>query len=121
MDTQMIINIVVSLVAFVIVFLFFYIRDIRRLKAKKKKKVIAEVKYLMLRNNIKEEYLLNKKFLALTSFINAFIISFVFFIIELFNWHIIFKLMIGFILTLALIYSIYGILGNILEKRSNKK
>ncbi len=121
MDKQMMINLIVSLVAFVIVFLFFYIRDIRRLKSKKKKTMITEVKYLMLRNNIKEEYLLNKGFFALTAFINAFIISFVFFIIELLHWHIVLRLMVGFVLTIALIYSIYGILGNILEKRSNRK
>ncbi len=120
MSTEMIVNIVLSAIAFIFVFLFFYIRDMRRLKSKKKK-VITEVKYLMLRNNIKEEYLLNKGFLALTAFINAFIISAVFFFIEVLHWHILFKLMLGFVLTLALIYSIYGILGNILEKRSEKK
>ena len=120
MSTQMIINIILTILAFIFVFFFFYIRDLHRLKAKKKKVVITEVKYLMLRNNIKEEYLLNKKFLALTAFLNAFIIAVVFFLIELLDWHIIFKLMVGFVLTLGLIYSVYGILGNILEKRSKK-
>lgn len=123
MKDQIMINSIISLVAFVIIFGFFYLRDLKRLNSKKKKdkkNQIVEIKYLMLRNNIKEEYLLNKGFFALTAGINAFIISSVFFLIEMLNWHIVLKLMLGFVLTLGLIYSIYGILGNILEKRSNK-
>lgn len=108
-------TLIVSIVAFIIIFIFCYISDLRKLKAKKDN--ILEIKFLTSSYDVLAKHLLNKGFIVLISFINSLIITITFIVIELLNLKIMYKMMLGFVLCIGLIYSIYGILGKILEKR----
>lgn len=114
-------TLIIAIIMFILIFFVSYLLNIFKLGVYAKEKVhkILEVRYLCIKFNIREETLLNKGFLLFTSLINSLIMTGVFLVIELLDMHIMFRLMIGFILLLGLIYSIYGILGKFLERRGN--
>ena len=109
------------------IFNYFIIYKLRYKRLKKKKLSKTELKdyigfsYLIPRfkldiNKIKE----NRMFFSL-SIINAFIVSITFMIIYIIPWNVGFKLMIGFVLLFALIYSLYEIYGRHLVKKGWEK
>ena len=117
-------DLVIAGFAFVVIsaFLyFFYMKKITPSKSKKKKKKeareIIEIRYLMITYNLKKEKLLTRNIILLISVIDAFIICSVFLVIGFIPYAIIWQLMVGFVLLLGLIYSIYNILGRILVKK----
>lgn len=117
-------EIIMSVVAFVSSILFFLIVNLSKLKLinsskkKRKKEVrITEIKYLIYKFNLKEEKLLQKKFIILFSLVNSLIVTAVFMVLMIFPYGIIWQILFGFILLIGLIYSIYGIIGSILLKR----
>lgn len=121
------IEIIIGGIVFILLSVFLYFYNIKIIKVsaknkkKKEKKELLEIKYLMIAYNLKKEKLLNKKIVLTISIIDAFIIASVFTIVELLPWDIMWKLMLGFVLLLGLIYAIYGILGRILVKKGYDK
>lgn len=55
------------------------------------------------------------------SFVNAFIISFTGVICTFADISIMWQMLLGFVFLTALIYAFYGIIGNILRRKYNKK
>ena len=119
------INIIISVVAFVVITVFLYLSNLRKISKKKKNKKknneIVEVRYLTITYNLQKEKLLQPKILFIISILDAFIICVVFLLVVLLPWKIYWQLLLGFVIMIGLIYSLYGILGKILEKRGYKK
>lgn len=119
------ITLIITAVAFIIVCLFLFLLNVNKInkikkgkkKRNKKEIFLIEAQYLNYKYKIKKDRLYTNKFAFLFAFINAFIISVTFAVIELIPWHFAFKMLIAFALLLGFIYSIYGIMGNILVKR----
>jgi len=119
------IMIISSVIAFVVIFIILFLLNVAKIdkikKGKKKRNnkdvFLIEVQYLFYKYKINKERLYTRGYAALFAFINAFIISVTFWAIELIPWHLAFKMLIGFVLLMGFIYSIYGILGSILVKR----
>ena len=122
-------NLIISAIAFVIMIIFFYLRNLYKIgklrKGKRKRKnksyEIIEVKYLSITQNLDKDKLLNSKIMLLFSIVNALIIDFVFLVVITLKMPIIVKMLMGLLLFLGLIYSVYGILGKILIKRGYDK
>ena len=116
-------NIIIAIVFFFIMVLFFYFKNMLKLVSKKKKKdnEIVEVKYLCLTSNIDKIKILNKRMIIVFSIINALIVDFVSMVVILLKVPIFVKFIVGLVLFMGLIYSIYGILGKILLKRGYGK
>ena len=120
------IDVIIGLIAFVVISAFLYLKYTSKLKIKPKKRKtknndILEVRFLMIAYNLKKEKLLKKKILLIISILDAFIISSVFITIQLLPWATIWKLLLGFVLLIGLIYAIYNIFGRILVKRGYDK
>jgi purine-cytosine permease-like protein len=96
-----------------------YLRNINNPKKKKKKKdeELLEILYLSGKFKIDKNKLNDKRILRMTSFINAFIISLVSVVIILIHINIILRLLIGFVLLMGLIYSLYELYGRYLKKK----
>ena len=122
-------NLIISAIAFVIMIIFFYLRNLYKMgklqKGKRKRKnksyEIIEVKYLSITQNLDKDKLLNSKIMLLFSVVNALIIDFVFLVVITLKIPIIVKMLMGLLLFLGLIYSVYGILGKIFIKRGYDK
>ena len=124
-------DLIISIIAFFIIFLFSYTFSMNKaniiLKKKKRKKnakkeiKIFGVTYLVLKFKLKKERLLTKKIIMIISLLEAFIISLVFFVINFLPLKMIWQMLIGFVLLFGLIYSIFGIFGSILLKRGYDK
>ena len=119
-------NMIIAIVAFILMIIFFYCRNMLKLNSqiknkKKKSNDILEVKYLCLTNKIDKTRLMNKKMMFIFSLINAIIVDFVFLIVIIIRVPIFFKFLIGLVLFIGLIYSIYGIFGKILVKKGYDK
>ncbi len=115
-------GILVFLIIFVIIFLgdyFFVKRKYLKKKKKGKKQELMEASYLAAKFKLNQESLINKKMLKIFSMINAFIIAIVCVTVLVIDCNVILKLVIGFILLIALIYAIYEILGRYLERNLN--
>lgn len=123
-------NVIMFVVVFIFVFLlqynFFMKPKIRKrkpkkgLKAKEEKKII-EIEYLSTRFNIDKKYLLNSIVGTEICLINSFIISFISTLITNIPLEYYFQLMIGFVLLMGLIYSLYELFGKHLAKKYGKK
>ncbi len=115
----LLVNFIYFLVAFVLVFLFYYFFVIR--KVKKNKDIIPmELNFFIRRYNLNIKKINKEKVVLLISLTNSFIISFtsvVTFNVESLLW----RLVIGFALLMTLIYSLYEIEGGILKRKENKK
>ena len=114
-------NTIIAVIFFAIMVIFFYFRNVLKLANQKKKRKkdseIIEVKYLCITNDIDRNKLLSNKMMIVFSIINAIIVDFVFIIVMLIKVPIFVRFIIGLVLFLGLIYSIYGILGKYLLKR----
>ena len=118
---------IIFLVLFLIIFIidFFLIKKphykVKKKRNKKKNNDLTEISYLTSKFKLTKSKLINNKILAIISLINAFIISIVSIVVIKININIILQLLIGFFLLIALIYSIYEILGRILVKKGYDK
>ena len=117
-------NIIITCIAFVVISIVLFLYNgykasilLNKKKKKYKKSEITEVKYLSLTYGLKKEKLMLPKIILLISIVDAFIISIVFLVVTMLPWAIIWQLLVGFVLLLGLIYSIYGIIGKILVKK----
>ena len=113
-------GILVFLIIFFIIFLgdyFFVKRKYLKKKKKGKKQELMEASYLAAKFKLNQESLINKKMLKIFSMINAFIIAIVCVTVLVIDCNVILKLVIGFILLIALIYAIYELLGRFLERK----
>jgi len=112
-------------VIFLVDYIFIKRNYLRRLNGKKKRKKkdseITEIVYLIGKFKLDKSKLPMNKLLLGISFINAFIISLVAVLVILININILLQLIIGFILLIALIYSIYELLGRYLVKKGYVK
>ena len=118
----MIISIVIAFIIIFLVLFVFNVSKLSRIKKGKKKRnnkevFLIEAQYLFFKYKIRKERLYTLGYAALFAFINSFIISATFWAIELIPWHFAFRMLIGFVMLMGFIYSIYGIMGNILVKR----
>ncbi|MEG2458079.1 MAG: hypothetical protein RSB41_04230 [Bacilli bacterium] len=107
-------NLIMFLISYLFIFLM-YILFINRKGKKRDKKIYPEVEYL------KNKFKLNSKvkdkdLLMITSLINSFIVSFTFIIVINFD-KLIWGILVGFVILMILIYSLYEIAGRILKKR----
>lgn len=113
--------IIIFLLVFMIDYLFIKRRYLKRLnKGKKKKKKdneLMELSYLIIKFKLDKNKLPLNKLLVVISLINAFIISIVSVTVLILDTYIIIKLLVGFALLMGLIYSLYEILGRVLERR----
>ncbi len=121
----------ICIISFIIIFIIDYLININKLnllnnksnkkkkRKKKKEDEFIEIKYLILK--LKKEKLLTKRIITIISLMNSFIISLVAFTIFLIPYKIMWQLLIGFVLLVGLIYSLYNILGKILIKKGYNK
>lgn len=117
-------NLLITLAVFIFFLIVFYVINYYKYKMHLKKKKnfnSLEMRYLTSSFKLLPEDLIKKSYLLIVSIIDSFIIALVFFIIEMINLNYVFRMMIGFVLLIALIYSLYSIYGRILEKRYSKK
>jgi len=107
---------------FLVDYLFIKRKYLNRLNGKKKSKKkdkkteLTEIAYLVGKFKLDKKELNLNKLLVIISLLNALIISLVAVVVLLIKVHIVIQLLIGFILLIALIYSIYELLGRYLVK-----
>lgn len=104
------------LVLFIIYLIFFYLRGL-------KKEIILnslQVEFLKVRFNFRNKDLNPKKIGLIITLLDPLIISLTGTIVSLPKWNYIISLLIGFVLLIALIFSLYEILGRILKRKVDK-
>lgn len=104
---------------FLVMFIIYFFLLRHRIK-KQKKQTIGEFNYLVNRFKLDRKKLKYKLLVWGVSLINAFIIAFVSTFIMLIPLSMIWRLLIGFVLLLALIYALYEIYGRFLAKKYKK-
>ena len=128
-------NLVITFIGiFIVIFLghFFFItrpailkmtgkKKIKKTKKKKKKKNLGEIEYLCNKFKLNRNKLNYKELMIMIPLIDSFIITFVTIVIDLVPGLFIFKLIIGFVLLMGLIYAIYEIYGRHLIKKEKEK
>lgn len=107
-------------ILYIIIFIFNYLSNKRKIKKRKKDK-IGEMNYLISKFNLDNKKIDYKKEILYISLINSFIISLVGTFISCLNLPMFIQLAIGFILLLALIYSLYEIYGRHLAKKLKER
>lgn len=86
-------------------------------KIVKEKKVVLEIEYLSKKFNIDKKLLMNCEVGNKICLLNSFIISTVCLVISLLDFNYVFQLLMGFVLLMGLIYSLYEVWGRRLSKR----
>jgi len=121
---EIMLSLIICIIAFLIVFVYDYFIILKAkykgLIGKKKKKrnlLISELELMKVNHKFELNNFKLKKIILIIALINAFIISFTSFIIMLIPWDLIWRLLIGFVLMVGLIYAIYELLGRILERK----
>ena len=116
---------ILFIIIFTVDYLFIKRRYLKRLNGKKKRKKkdneLMELSYLIVKFKLDKSKLPLNKLLVIISLINAFIISIVSVTVLLLDTYTIVRLLVGFVLLMGLIYSLYEILGRILERRGFSK
>jgi len=126
LEAILILFLILMLVIFLVDYIFIKRKYLKRIngKSKKKKKEknneLTEIAYLVGKFKLNKNELPLSKLLIGISLINAFIISLVAVVILLLDIHIVLQLILGFVLLMGLIYSIYELLGRYLVKVGNK-
>lgn len=117
------------LVVFIIVFIIVFIGDFfimkrsyydsisNKGKKKSKNNDVFELNYIVSKFKLDKKKLNIKRCLIEFSLINSFIISFTAIVLNMLDLYFIFKIFIGFILLMGLIYSVYEIYGKLLVKK----
>ena len=89
------------------------------INSKKRKNELAEIKYIIEKFKLDRDKLNTKKLKWILSFINPFIISITFMIIINIESYIL-GIMIGFVVMMILVYSVYEIIGRCLKRGERK-
>jgi ABC-type spermidine/putrescine transport system permease subunit I len=110
---------VLALIIFLADYLFVFKRKLKSKKVKNEE--IMEFNYLIYKFKLDKNKVLYKPMALYCALINGFIISGVVTVICLFDIGYIWRLLIGFVMLLGLIYSIYEIYGRILIKKGWQK
>lgn len=123
---SLILFILIFIIVFLVDYLFIKRKYLKRIngKGKRKKKKnneLIELSYLVGKFNLDKNKLPLKKVLMISSIINALIISLVSIVVMLIKVNYIIQLMIGFVLLISLIYSLYEIYGRFLVKKGYGK
>lgn len=110
-------------VVFIAVFLVDYIivRKKQKRLTRKKSSDVMEISYLIAKFNLDKNKLKVKKMILVISLLNAFIIAFTSSLILSLNWFILIRMLLGFVLILALIYAVYELYGRYLVKKGYGK
>lgn len=120
------ISLISGIITFIIVFIVDYFVILvpktkvisgKKNKRKKKETTIMELEYLKTHFNLDLFKVDLDYCIKWFAFLNSFIISITSTIIMLIPWNLIFQLMIGFVLLMGLIYSLYEIFGRHLVKK----
>lgn len=93
----------------------------KKTKKKDKKVYLMELQYLINHFNLDIKKIDIEYTIKWFAFLNAFIIAFTSSAIMLLPWNMFFQLLVGFVLLLALIYSLYELFGRHLIKKGWKK
>ena len=118
-QTELLLNGLLFLILFGIVYVFTYFLNLKKYKKKQRKK-ISELNYLVLKFNLDIDTLDVKKMLKWISLFDAFIMAFVATFIGLIEVDIVWQLLIGFVLLVALIYAIFEIYGRHLVNKARR-
>lgn len=120
-------KVLTNLIFFFVLTLLIFLLDYfvvfkKRLKSKKIKNTdILEISYLIGKFQLDSNKILYKPLSLYCALINGFIISFTVTVISNIKVHMIFQLLIGFVMLFGLIYSVYEIYGRILIKKGWQK
>lgn len=117
---EILFNVLMFLIAYLIVFIVTYLLNNHKLKSKKKMS-IGEINYLVKKFHLEESKLKIKRMLLWVSIIDAFIISFVGTFIILLPVSFIWQITIGFVLLFGLIYALFEIYGRHLVNKGYQK
>jgi len=114
---------ILLVIVFLVDYIFIKRKYLKRItgkkKSKKKNNELTEITYLVSKFKLDKNNLPLHKLLITTSIINAFIIALVAVVVLLIDINIILQLVIGFVLLMGLIYSLYELLGRYLVKKGN--
>ena len=116
---EILLNGIYFLVAYIIIFLIYVLVINRKKKTYKETKENIEVQYLVKKFNLDKRKIKYSTLKWYINVVNPLIIATTFVIvtnIESLLWGI----LIGFVVMMALIYSVYELLGRILKKRGSK-
>ena len=129
--SEFLINLIWTFVLFILIFLVNYLwifkrsyENIKKQKKKKKNKKLEDFigfSYLIPKFNLDINKMNLNYVFVMVSLIDAFIISFVFLVINSIPWSIGFCMLLGFVLLFGLIYSLYELLGRSLVKKGWNK
>ena len=129
--SEFLINLIWTFVLFILIFLVNYLwifkrsyENIKKQKKKKKNKKLEDFigfSYLIPKFNLDINKMNLNYVFVMVSLIDAFIISFVFLVINSIPWSIGFSMLLGFVLLFGLIYSLYELLGRSLVKKGWSK
>ncbi len=110
-----------AVIAYVLVFILYFLIFVRKKTKYNKNKVPVEFYYLVSIYRLNQKDINYKKFIYQTAFINTFIIVVTYIIISrlLNKW--IWQLLLGIVIILLLIIVCYGLLGRHYQKRGKKK
>ncbi len=108
-------------IAYVLVFILYWLIFVRKKTKYNKNRVPVEFYYLVSLYKLDQKKINYKKFIYITAVINSFIIVFTYIIISklLHKW--IWQLLVGIVIIVLLIIICYGILGRIYQKKGMKK
>lgn len=106
----------VFMISFTMIFVVYLAIYFVKLK-KKKLASMMEYKYLINKYKLDKKKINYKRIGIVICLLNAFIIAFVGTICTMIKVKVMWQLCIGFALLMVMIYSCYGILGNILSKK----
>ena len=109
-----------SIIAYVLVFILYFLIFVRKKTKYNKNKVPVEYYYLVSLYRLNVKNINYKKFIYATAFINTFIIVTTYMVVSklLNKWFL--QLLIGMVIIILLIIICYGILGRYYQKRGKK-
>lgn len=120
----LLVNIVIFMLLMFIIFFvdyYFFMKKKLKGKGKRNKDDIMEINYLIGKFKLDKKKILYKPTALWCALINAFIMSLVATVVYNIKLHMMWQLLIAFVLLFALIYSLYEIYGRHLVKKGWKK
>ena len=114
-------SLIIFSITFIVALLVYLVFINRRRLKKNKPKLIMEISYLIGKFKLDEKKIVLKEMLNVTAVLNAFIIAFVGTLVAAVPLHIMWTMMIGFVLVFGMIYAVYEIYGRTLVKKGWQK
>lgn len=115
-----ILNLIYFTASFLIIFLIYILFVNRKRKKLDDGKKQLDINYMVIKFKLEVSEKMYKKLKIIVSLLNSFIIAFVFMVVINLKVRYIFKLLIAFVILMALTYSLYEIVGRILKKEQTK-